>query len=94
MPIDYMSPKIYNYNTLYERKLTSMEKIITDKIISDIEEIKCNSDLLAGLSYILTVFFETTYGSEDVIRVFSYLMEEAYKMQDKCNSLLKLTTDK
>lgn len=70
-----------------------MEKVITDKIISDIEEIKCNSDLLAGLSYILTVFIETTYGSEDVIRVFSYLMEEAYKMQDKCNSLLKLTTD-
>ena len=70
-----------------------MEKVITDKIISDIEEIKCNSDLLAGLSYILTVFIETTYWSEDVIRVFSYLMEEAYKMQNKCNSLLKLTTD-
>ncbi len=70
-----------------------MEKINTDVIVSDIEEIKCNSDLLAGLSYVLTVFFENAYGSEDIIRVFSYLMEEAYNLQDKCNSLYKSVID-
>lgn len=67
-----------------------MGKIITEEIISDIEEITYNSDMLAGLSYVLAVFFETTYEGEDVIRVVISLMEEALKMQDKCKSLLKL----
>ncbi len=70
-----------------------MKKINTEKLISDIEDINYNSETLAGLSSVLLAFFETSYEDENLMKVFIILLDEAYKMQDKCKSLLKFAMD-
>lgn len=66
-----------------------MGKAITEEIVTDIEDIKYESDTLVGLSSVLTSFFENTFDDENILNVFVILMEEAFKMQKKCDALMK-----
>ena len=66
-----------------------MGKAITEEIVTDIEDIKYGSDTLVGLSSVLTSFFENTFDDENILNVFVILMEEAFKMQKKCDALMK-----
>ena len=74
-------------------EVTSLGKIITEKIVTDIEDIKYESDTLVGLSTVLTTFFESDLYDENILNVFIILMEETFKMQDKCNALMKFAHD-
>ena len=76
-----------------KREVTSMGKTITQKIVTDIEDIKYESDTLVGLSTVLTSFCESALYDENILNVFVILMEETFKMQDKCNALMKFAHD-
>ena len=76
-----------------KREVTSMGKTITQKIVTDKEDIKYESDTLVGLSTVLTSFCESALYDENILNVFVILMEETFKMQDKCNALMKFAHD-
>ena len=62
----------------------------TDKGISilEIEEIKYKSDMIAGLSAVFVVFFKSMHEDDIILGAFECLKEEAFRLQDKCTSLL------
>ncbi len=66
-----------------------MGKAITEEIVTDIEDIKYESDTLVGLSTVLTSFFESALYDENILNVLVILMEETFKMQKKCDALMK-----
>lgn len=77
---------IYSKPNLNERQSTQMKKRIK---ISEIEEIKYQSDRIAGLSSILAVFLDFTKEDEHLKDALECLMNETFKMQDNCKSLLE-----
>ena len=93
LPIAQIITRLYNINILNKREVTSMGKTITQKIVTDIEDIKYESDTLVGLSTVLTSFCESALYDENILNVFVILMEETFKMQDKCNALMKFAHD-
>lgn len=66
-----------------------MGKVITEEIVTDIEDIKYESDTLVGLSTVITSFFESALYDENILNVLIILMEETFKMQKKCDALMK-----
>ena len=70
-----------------------MGKTITQKIITDIEDIKYESDTLVGLTTVLTLFYESALYDKNILNVFLILMEETFKMQKKCKALMKFAHD-
>lgn len=63
-----------------------MKKNIT---IADLEEIKFQADIIAGLSSVFTVYIDCTKEDVHLKGALESLLNEAYKMQDSCDSLLK-----
>ena len=76
----------HNKQITNERQSTQMKKRIK---ISEIEEIKYQSDRIAGLSSILAVFLDFTKEDEHLKGALECLMNETFKMQDNCKSLLE-----
>lgn len=70
-----------------------MGKTITQKIVTDIEDIKYESDTLVGLTTVLTSFYESALYDKNILNVFLILMEETFKMQKKCKALMKFVHD-
>ena len=77
----------FNYSKLnpYERQTKPMEKRIK---ISDIENIKFQADMIAGLSSVLALFLDFTGEDDHLKGALECLMNESFRMQDNCNSLL------
>lgn len=94
LPIEYVITKSYNINIFNEREVTSMGKVIvTGAMISEIEEIKYKSNMIAGLSTVLSVFLAAEQEDELLIGAIQCLKEEAFRLQYKCNNLLHLAID-
>lgn len=63
-----------------------MKKNIT---VTDIEEIKFQADMIAGLSSVFTDYLSFTEEDELLTDALRCLMYETYRMRDNCESLLE-----
>ncbi len=61
----------------------------TNKKISniDIEEIKLKTDIIAGLTSVCVIYLDSTEEDDQLKGALECLMAEAFRLQDKCNSL-------
>lgn len=57
--------------------------------ISEVEEIKYQADRIAGLSSILALFLSFTGEDDHLKGALECLMNESFRMQDNCDSLLQ-----
>lgn len=67
-----------------------MKKNIT---VTDIEEIKFQADMIAGLSTIFENYLDFTEQDNLLKNALKCLMYESYRMQDSCDILLKKYCD-
>ena len=61
----------------------------TNKKISniDIEEIKLKTDIIAGLTSVCVIYLDYKEEDDQLKGALECLMGEAFRLQDKCNSL-------
>lgn len=57
--------------------------------ISEVEEIKYQADRIAGLSSIFAMFLSFTGEDDQLKGALECLMNESFRMQDNCDSLLQ-----
>ena len=63
-----------------------MKKNIT---VTDLEEIKFQADIIAGLSSVFVVYIDCTEQDAYLKGALESLLNEAYKMQNSCDNLLE-----
>ena len=70
-----------------------MGKMVKEVPLSDIQEIKTKSEMIAGLSSIFVEFLDYTDEDTRFKGAFACLADEAYDLKKLCNSLCKSIFD-